>query len=396
MKYDFDTVIDRHDYYSMKWNCNELVKSEGLAEGINKDTIAVFTADMDFRCAQPIIDALQRMVQHGIFGYSSISDTPEYKESVKRWFRERHDWEISSDAIVYVNGTVEATSLTIQAFTKEGDGIMVTRPIYGPFTISIEENKRKVVNSNLINNNGYYTMDFEDIEEKAKDDNVTMFLLCNPHNPSGRVWTKEEIQKLANICEQNGMLLVSDEVHCDIVRKGIKFFTAGKIGKTENTIVLTAINKTFNCAGLQCSHAIIHDTALREKYEEAVGWRMPSPFAIAATIAAYTEGDEWLEQVLDYIDGTIDWVIEFIRENMPKVKVLRPEGTYVLWMDFRETGLSAEEVHDRIYNRANVILEPGIMFDPDNGAGFERICLPSSRQIIEEAFRRIAVEFQCR
>lgn len=271
---------------------------------------------------------------------------------------------------------------------------MITRPVYGPFTNAIEENNRRVVNSGLINKDGYYTMNFEDMEEKAKDPQVTAFLLCSPHNPCGRVWTEEELKRLSDLCVRNNMVLISDEVHCDIVRKGVEFIPAGRVCNPQNTVVLTAINKTFNCAGLACSHAVIADKVLRGKYEKAAGFRMPSPFAIAALIAAYTEGDEWLEQVLQYIDGTIDWAVDFIHENLPKVKVNKPEGTYVLWMDFRGTGLSLKEVHDRIYNKANVVLEPGTMFGEEEGSGFERICLPSSRTVIKEAFQRIAKQFE--
>lgn len=393
MKYNFDQVIDRHGTNSMKWDCGEMIKEMGLMKHFDENTIAIFTADMDFRCAQPIIDALDKVVCHGIFGYSAPYGNPEYKKAIIRWFKDRHDWEINPDSIVFVNGTVEATSIAVQAYTKKGDGVLITRPVYGPFTSAIEGAGRRVVNSELINTDGYYTMDFDDIEEKAKGGDVTMFLLCSPHNPTGRVWSEEELSRLADICERNGLVLVSDEVHCDILRKGVTFTTAAKVGKPENTVVLNAINKTFNCAGLSCSHAIIGDKNLRAKYEEICGFRLPSPFGIAATIAAYTQGDEWLDQVLDYIDGTFDWVLDFMAKEMPKVKVRRPEGTYVLWMDFRETGLTPEEVHERIYDKANVGLEPGAMFDPEKGTGFERVCLPSPRPVIEEAFRRIAAQF---
>lgn len=393
MKYNFDEVINRHNTNSMKWDCGEMIQEMGLMDNFNEDTIAIFTADMDFRCAQPIIDAMDKVVQHGIFGYSAAHGNADYKKAILRWFKDRHEWEIDPASILFVNGTVEATSIAIQAYTKEGEGVLITRPVYGPFTSSIEENNRRVVNSELINTDGYYTMDFADIEEKAKDPSVTMFLLCSPHNPTGRVWTEEELRQLSDICERNGLVLVSDEVHCDILRKGVKFLTAAKVGKPENTIVLNAINKTFNCAGLQCSHAIIADKTLRDKYEKACGMRLPNPFAVAATIAAYTQGDEWLDQVLEYIDGTMDWVLDFMAKEMPKVKVRRPEGTYVLWMDFRETGLTPEEVHERIYDKANVGLEPGDMFDPEGGKGFERVCLPSPRPMIEEAFHRIAAQF---
>lgn len=392
MKYDFDTVIDRHHTSSLKWCPGNMLKEMGLTERFDAETIAVFTADMDFRCAKPITDAMNKVLEHGIFGYSGTRGIPEYNRAIQRWFRVRHNWEFGEDAIVFVNGTVEALNIAIRAYTNKDDGILITRPVYGPFTGAIENNGRKVVNSQLINHDGYYTMDFDDIEKKAKRQDVTMFILCNPHNPSGRVWTVDELSKLADICERNGVLLVSDEVHCDLVRKEVKFVTAAQVGKPENTVILTAINKTFNCAGLACSHAIIADEELRMKFTAQVSC-MPNPFGIAAVIAAYTEGDEWVDQLVDYLDGTIDWAVDYIHENLPGVKVRRPEGTYVLWMDFEETGLSKEEVHDRIYNRANVCLEPGEMFDPVYGEHFERICLPSPRSIIKEAFYRIGEQF---
>lgn len=392
MKYDFDTVIDRHHTSSMKWCPGEMVKEMGLTERFDDDTIAVFTADMDFRCARPIIDAMEKVADHGIFGYSGIKGMPEYNQAVCRWFHKRHGWSFGEEAVLFVNGTIKALELAIKAYTEKGDGILITRPVYGPFTSAIEKSGRRVVNSNLINDGGYYTMDFEDIERKAKEPDVTMFILCSPQNPTGRVWTYEELKKLAQICERNHVLLVSDEVHCDLVRKGVHFVTAARAGKPENTVVLTAINKTFNCAGLACSHAIIQDKNIREKYE-ALNDSMPNPFGIAAVIAAYTEGEEWLDQLTEYLDGTIDWAIDYIHENLPGVKVRRPEGTYVLWMDFKDTGLSPEEVHDRIYNKANVCLEPGEMFDPEYGKSFERICIPSPRSMIKEAFYRIGEQF---
>lgn len=394
MKYNFDQMINRHGTVSMKWDAGQIMKEWGLTERFDEDTLPLMTADMDFRCAQPIIDAMEKVVQHGIFGYSTPYASGEYATAVQRWFRERHGWEIPSDAIVCGNGVLETLTLAIRAYTKPGDGIMLTRPVYGPFTEIIEDEKRKVVNSQLSCTNGYYTMDFDDIEEKAKDPSVTMFLLCSPHNPVGRVWKEEELRRLAEICEKNGLLLVSDEIHCDILRKEISFTTAGKIGSPSNTIVLSAISKTFNCAGLQCSQVIIADPGLRAKYEQESGAYALTPFAIAATIGAYTQGDEWLDQLLEYMDETIDWVLQFIQKNLPGVSVWRPEGTYILWMDFRGTGLSPEEIHDRIYHKANVCLESGEFFDPEQGKGFERICLPSPRPMIQEAFRRIAEQFQ--
>lgn len=394
MKYNFDEIIDRRNSSSMKWNGGTMLKNMGVMENYNEDTLPIFVADMDFKCAQPIIDALGAVVEHGIFGYSATADKPEYNRAIRRWFRDRHGWDFPEEAITFVNGTVEAISLAVEAYSEKGDGVLITRPVYGPFSSAVEKCGRVVVNSELLNQDGYYTMDFEDIEQKAKDPSVKIFLLCSPHNPTGRVWTKEELVRLSDICTRNNMILVSDEVHCDITRKGVTFISAGLAGNPDTTVVLNAINKSFNCAGLSCSHAVISNKELRDKYQEAVGFRLPSPFAIAALIAAYTKGDEWLDQVNEYIDGTYDWVLDFMAKEMPKVKVRRPEGTYVLWMDFRETGLSPDEVHNRIYNMANVGLEPGAMFGKAEGTGFERVCLPSPRSIIKQAFERMAEQFK--
>ncbi len=393
MKYDFDTVIDRHHTSSIKWCPGNMLREMGLTERFDDETLALFTADMDFRCARPVIDAMEKVAEHGIFGYSGIKGMPEYNQAVCRWFRDRHGWSFDEEAVLFVNGTVKALELAVRAYTKKGDGIIITRPVYGPFTGAIEKTQRRVVNSDLNNRDGYYTMDFEDIERKAGEQDVSMFILCNPHNPTGRVWTYEELKRLAEICERNHVLLLSDEVHCDLVRKGVRFVPAAKAGKPGNTVVLTAINKTFNCAGLACSHAVITDAGLREKFK-AVNDSMPNPFGIEAVIAAYTKGDEWLKQLNEYLDGTIDWAVGYIHEKLPGVKVRKPEGTYVLWMDFKDTGLTPEEVHDRIYNKANVCLEPGEMFDPVHGRSFERICIPSPRSVIREAFYRIGEQFR--
>lgn len=393
--YDFDQIIDRHGTYSMKWDCGEMVKNMGLCSRFDKDTIAVFTADMDFQTPQPVLDALHAMIdKHKMFGYTGTMGTPEYNEAIIGWFDRKHNWKIEPEHINYVSGTVEALRVAVEAYSEPGDGVLITRPVYGPFTGAVEGSGRKVVNSQLINNDGYYTMDFADIEEKAKDPSVKMFILCSPHNPTGRVWTAEELKTLSDICVRNNVVLVADEVHCDILRKGVTFVPAGVVCAPENTVVLNAINKTFNLAGLHCSHAIIADENLRKKYQDALGMAMPSPFAVAALMAAYNEGEDWLNQVLDYIDGTIDWCLDFLKKEMPKVKCRRPEGTYVLWMDFSAYGMPEEEVRKRIYDQANVILEPGSMFDPVEGVNFQRICTPSPRPLMQEAFRRIAEQFR--
>lgn len=396
MHYDFDKIIDRrHDKYSysMKWSKSPvLLKALGVDE-INDKTIAAFTADMDFHCAPPILEALRKVVDHGIFGYSMIPE--DYIHAIINWFKRRHNWDIGADEIVYVDGTVEALKQIILAFTNPGDGVIIQRPVYFPFTSSIVDTKRKVVNNQMIEGeDGYYTIDYKDLEEKCKDPNNKLLLLCSPHNPVGRIWNDAELIELARICRENNVIIAADEIHGDLIRKGETFHPLAMLADNSNIITATAVNKTFNLAGLHCTNLVIKNLELRKKFIGSCGMILPSPFTIAAVIAAYNEGEEWLEAVNDYLDGNIDWVLGFLKEHMPKVKCRRPDGTYIMWMDFRAYGLSPEDIHDRIYKKANVMLEGGHMFDPDLGGGFERVCVPSPRSMLKEAFERIAKEFE--
>ncbi|MFL6561767.1 MAG: MalY/PatB family protein, partial [Bacillus sp. (in: firmicutes)] len=282
-----------------------------------------------------------------------------------------------------------------KALTNPGDGIIIQRPVYPPFTSAVEANGRKVVNNALkANSEGYYQIDFDDFEAKAKESTTKMFILCNPHNPTGRVFTKDELRKLADICAENDVLIVADEIHGDVIRRNQVFIPIAKASEHRDRIItFTAINKTFNVAGLHCTNVIISNPELRNTFNKVMGMHLPSPFTVSALIAVYNEGDDWLEQLKDYIDGTMEWAVKFLGENMPKVKVRIPEGTYVMWMDFSEYGLSPEEIHDRIYNKANVLLEDGKMFG-EEGLQWQRICIPSPRPLIQEAFERIAREFK--
>lgn len=393
MKYNFDEVINRRNTYSMKWDGGEFLKEFGLTERYDEDTIPLFTADMDLPIPQPMIDALHKTVDHRIFGYSIFPN--EYFEAIQHWFKKRHAWDIKKEEIVFSPGTVHAVNVAVRALTKPGDGIIIQRPVYPPFTSGVEGNGRVVRNNALkYDEDGYYTIDFDDFEAKAKEENTTMFILCNPHNPTGRIFKEAELKRLSDICAANGVVIVADEIHGDLIRLDQTFTPIVKVADTTDHIVTcTAINKTFNVAGLHCTNVIITNPELRKKYSQAMGMNLPSPFMVSALIAAYHEGEEWLEQLQEYIDGTMEWVVNFLAENMPKVKVRIPEGTYVMWMDFSSYGISPKEVHDRIYNKANVVLEDGKMFG-EEGLPFQRICIPSPRPIIKEAFERIAKEFE--
>jgi cysteine-S-conjugate beta-lyase len=394
MKYNFDEVIERKGTYSLKWDGGSFLKDFGLTDRFDENTIPLFVADMDFQCPQPVIEALHRVADHRLYGYSAYFCEPKYTDAIIQWFKTKRNWEIRPEEIVYVNGTVEGLRMCMEAYTNPGDGVIIQRPVYGPFTSTIEKTGRSLVNSQLVNHNGYYSIDFDDLEEKLADPKNKMYLLCNPHNPSGRVWNRAELTRLGEMCRRHGVILIADEIHGDILRKGQDFHPIASLVDDSRIVTLTAINKTFNTAGLHCSNAVIKDPEMRKKLQEAVGFISPTPFAIGALIAAYNEGTEWLDQVNEYIDGNIDWLLDFLKKKMPKVKCFRPEGTYILWMDFRAYELPAAEIHERIYNRANVVLEGGRMFDPDLGDGFERICVPTRRALLMEAMERIAAEFQ--
>lgn len=392
MKYNFDEIVNRRNTYSMKWDGGEFLKQVGLTERYDEETLPLFTADMDLPVAEPILEALHKTVDHKIFGYSVFP--PEYFKAIQHWFKERHDWEIRKEEIVYSPGTVHAVNVAVRALTKPGDGIIIQRPVYPPFTSAVEGNGRVVRNNALIvDENGYYSIDFDDFEAKAKEEKTTMFILCNPHNPVGRIFKEDELKRLSEICEENGVLIVADEIHGDLIRRDQTFIPIAKLSdKQEHIITCTAINKTFNVAGLHCTNVIIPNPDLRGAFRSAMGTQLPSPFTVSALIAAYNEGEEWLDQMKEYIDGTMEWVVNFLSDNMPQVKVYIPEGTYVMWMDFSGYGLTPDEVHDRIYNKANVLLEDGKMFG-NEGLTYQRICVPSPRPIIREAFERMAREF---
>ncbi|WP_026576252.1 MalY/PatB family protein [Bacillus sp. UNC438CL73TsuS30] len=393
MKYNFDEVVNRRGTYSLKWDGGKLIKEIGLTSRYDEETIPLFTADMDLPVPQPLIDALHKTVDHRIFGYSVFPE--EYFTAIQHWFKKRHDWDIQKEEIIYSPGTVHALNIAVRAFTDPGDGIIIQRPVYPPFTAAIEANHREVQNNALKPEaDGYYQIDFEDFEEKAKQEKTKMFILCNPHNPTGRIFNQEELQRLADICERHNVLIVADEIHGDLVRSNQTFIPIAKaVDNVDHIITFTAINKTFNVAGLHCTNVIILNPELRKTMNKVMGMHLPSPFTVSALIAVYTEGEDWLEQLKEYIDGTMDWVVRFLAEKMPKVKVKIPEGTYIMWMDFSRYGLTPEAVHERIYNKANVILEDGKMFG-EEGLDFQRICIPSPRPLIKEAFERIAREFE--
>lgn len=392
MKYDFDQVIDRRGTNSIKWDSGELIKSFGITERFDEDTISLFVADMDFACAEPIVEAMRRRVETGIFGYSSHVPDKAYFEAIQNWFNRRHQWQIDKESIVWSPGTVEAIHFAVQAFTEIGEGVIIQPPVYRPFRSVVAAANRLVINNELIDDEGYHRIDFEDLEFKAKDPNNKLFILCSPHNPVGRVWTPSELKRMGEICLENGVTLIADEIHGDLVRKEIVHHPIKTIVDDQRLISCTAINKSFNVAGLHCTNVIIDDVEMRKRFVQVMGMKMPTPFAIDALKAAYNESEDWLDQVNDYITGNFEFLADFLKEKLPFVKFQIPEGTYLGWMDFSPSHYTPEQVHQKIFIDANVVLEDGEMFG-SGGEGYQRICVPSPRPLLGKALNRIADQF---
>ena len=387
-KFDFDTITDRSNTNAIKYD---------LAEKRNKplDAISLWVADMDFKTAPCIQKALAEKAAHGIYGYSRPDS--RYYNALRNWLLTEHNFEIKDEWVVNTPGVSYAFATAIRALTEEGDAVLITRPVYYPFSSVINNQNRKLVNSALVLKNGHYEIDYEDFENKIISEKVKVFLFCSPHNPGGRVWTKEELEKISEICLKHNVIVVSDEIHSDITFENHKHTVFASISDEtrENSIICTAPSKTFNLAGLQFSNIIIPNEKLRSKFTkemERTGYDEPSLMGIVAATAAYSEGKEWFEAAKAYIWNNILFAEKLVREKCPKIKVLKPEGSYLLWMDFSAFELSDSQINDRILNKAKVWLDSGMMFGPE-GEKFQRINCATPRAILEKALIQICNEF---
>lgn len=392
-KYNFDKIIDRKGTRSTKWDCGNLIKEAKMAERFDEDTIPAFTADMDFACPPAIVEGMHRITEQQIYGYVQMDRDDTYRRAVCEWHKSRYGWMIQEDEIIYVNGTINALIRAVLSFTEEGDGIVVQKPVYSPFQMIIENSKRRLLDNHLINEGGYYRIDFADLEEKLKRNDTAMMILCSPHNPVGRVWKGEELRRVCELCHKYGVILAADEIHADLIRCNVTFTPCAMAGCACRMIICTGINKSFNVAGLQCTNVVIQDKELREIYQEdllaQVGPVVPTPFAIEAVIQAYTNCREWLDEVKMYIDGNMEWVERFLKEKLPKVRFWKPEGTYVVWMDFSYYG-STDDVFRRLNKNANLLLDKGSAYGEE---GYIRACIPVPRKTLQEIFVRIYMEF---
>lgn len=384
MKYDFDTVIDRRNTKCLKY---DFAVERGKKEGV----LPLWVADMDFKTADPIIERLKQAAEFGIYGYSESK--ADYAAAVCGWFQRHFSWTPQPEWLIKTPGVVFALAAAVRAFTAEGEAVLIQSPVYYPFTEVINDNHRELVDSPLKQVGGHYEMDFADMEEKIRDRKVKLFLLCSPHNPVGRVWTEEELCRVGDLCVRYGVTVVSDEIHSDFVWNGHMHHVFASLSPAyaDISVTCTAPSKTFNLAGLQISNIFTPNPVLRQKLKkeiDAAGYSQVGLMGLVACQAAYEEGEEWLSQLKAYLTENLNTVREFVRTRLNGVTLIEPEGTYLLWLDFRALHLSNEELEDLIINRANLWLDSGAMFGPV-GEGFERINMACPRSVLLQALTQL-------
>lgn len=384
---DFDKVVNRKGTKSLKYDF-------AVKRGYPEDVLPLWVADMDFPTSSYVEDALVNVARHNIYGYSNTQEGDGFFEAVSGWMKRHHDFEVEREWHVKTPGVTFAIAHAIRALTKPGDAVIIQQPVYYPFSSIIRENKRKLVSSDLvIDEEGRYHMDFEDFEKRIAENDVKLFILCSPHNPVGRVWTKDELITVGDICRRHGVYVFSDEIHFDFIWKGPHHvFQDLKEEYKDFTITATAPSKTFNLAGLQQSNIFIPNESIRRKFKaeiSATGFDEPNIFGITAAQAAYESGDEWYDAATAYIKSNIDFAADFVRNNLPGVKLIDTQGTYLIWLDFRNLGISAVELDDILINRAKLWLDSGKIFGKA-GEGFQRINTTCPRSVLKEALSRIA------
>lgn len=380
MKYNFDEIIPRRGSNSYKW---DTAKDENV--------LPMWVADMDFRTATPIIDTLTERVQHGIFGYTKVPQ--EYFDATIKWFRRKHDFSINKDWILFTSGVVPALSAIIKALTLPGDQVIVQTPVYNCFFSSIRNDQCQIINNDLIYENNTYTIDFVDLENKAKDPKAKLLLLCNPHNPVGRCWTKEELIQIGEICLRNNVMVISDEIHCDLVYLNHKHIPFASISDEflQNSVTCIAPTKTFNLAGIQVANIVAADLEIRKKIDKALNINEVCEincFAIEALIAAYNEGEEWLDQLKTYLYDNYLYLKTFFEKNLPHLKVIELEATYLVWVDCSSLKASSKEISKTLIDEGHLWINEGTMYG-EAGEGFIRINIACPRSLLIKGLERI-------
>ena len=382
--YDFDRIVDRRNTDCLKYDF-------AVQRGRPKDVLPFWVADMDFSIAQEIEDALVKRCQHGIFGYSEATDG--YFAALQNWYLKHFNWQVQRPWLIKTPGVVFALAMAVKAFTEPGDGVLVQQPVYYPFTEVIRDNDREVVNAPLALVNGHYEIDFADLEQKLADPKVKLMFLCSPHNPVGRVWTKEELLKVGDLCLKYNVITVSDEIHSDFVwddNVHTPFATLGEEYQ-QNCIVCTAPSKTFNLAGLQVSNIFIPNQKLRRAFRkqiDAAGYSQLNTLGLVACQAAYTYGEEWLTHVKAYIRSNITFVDDYLKQNLPQIKMLPIEGTYLVWLDCSALGMTAAEREQWLWHEAKLWLDGGGIFGVE-GELYERINVACQRATLLKGLEQL-------
>ena len=384
MKYNFDEIVDRRNTDCLKYDFS-------VERGMPEDVLPLWVADMDFRTAPGIIERAVADAGLGIYGYTEGKD--DYFQAVAAWYENYFGWKVEKKWLVKTPGIVFAIGIAVQALTKEGDAVMIQQPVYYPFSAVIKENDRVLVNNALVLKDGHYEIDFKDFEKKIIQNNVKLFVLCSPHNPVGRVWTVDELRRMGEICLKHDVKVVSDEIHSDFVYEGIKHHVFSTVDSAfeDISIICTAPSKTFNLAGLQASNIFIPNGQIRKAFQHkmlAAGYSQINMIGLHACQAAYETGREWLEELKVYLKGNLDYVRAYLEENLPQIKLIEPEGTYLIWLDCRALGLSEENLEHLIVHEAKLWLDSGAIFGAD-GEGFERINIACPRAVLKEALERL-------
>lgn len=375
----FDRIVDRRGTNSMKWD-------------EDSHALPLWVADMDFPTAPCIIDALRRRVEHGIFGYTHVPD--EYFEATTRWFERRHGWSFNRENIIYTSGVVPAISAILKAMTKPGDKVIVQTPAYNCFFSSIRNNGCQLLANELINTGDGYLMDFDDLEDKLSDPAAKVLILCNPHNPVGRVWTREELQKVARMCLKHKIFVISDEIHCELTFNGYDYTPYGSLGEevAENCAVCVSPSKAYNIAGLQIANIVARNSHIRAKIDRAINDNEVcdvNPFGVIATIQAYTNGESWLDGLRLYLFNNYTIVRDFFSTNLPQFPVTPLEGTYLAWINVKSSGLSGKEFCKNLLDQTGVMLNDGEMYGK-GGEDFVRLNFACPRPTLIEALSRIS------
>lgn len=381
MKYDFDEIVNRRGTNSVKWD-------EAKEEGV----IPMWVADMDFKAAPCILDALKKRVDHGVFGYTIVPDS--YYESIISWFERRHQWHIERDWIIYTSGVVPAISAIIKALTEPGDKILVQTPVYNCFFSSIRNNGCTTAENALVRKGNSYEIDFDDFERRAADEKTKVFLLCNPHNPAGRVWTQEELSRMNDICLRHDVKVIADEIHCELVMPGHEFTPFAAVSKAcqDNCIITNSPTKSFNIAGLQIANIITNNAEDRQKIDRAININEVcdvNPFGVIALQAAYNEGEDWIDQLNVYLWENYQALKAFFKDNLPQLEVINLEGTYLVWVNVRAMGMTGNELTDNLLKEGKVFVNRGTMYGETTGEDYIRINIAMPRSLMLEGLKRM-------